>query len=1136
MRILHIFAYFAECVFDKPSILKSRAKIGSLESMCEDIAETKPADSRRLIRAGIDDTEKAQKILAGLQKNGICEEHISYIVDCLEYACDPVSALTFIGELFEKMQCANSAEKISDENNLGETCPVETADEPQTLKRLICVTGASERIGRMLISRPSYIKCLSEEGYKTCEWDFETRKKRFFALLKTKETAYEDEESGTFRVSTLEFAEAVETLRSEYFRQLIPICALDVTSSDPVSIQPKISEKLSDLASATLAAALTIACAATEKSESCKFAIIGMGKLGARELNYISDVDLIYVVQSAEKPENTAAAASSAGADASNVANTAARVRTSDSVRTIEIGTKIGSCLHKICQSAIAGINTPPLWEIDEALRPEGKAGPLVRTVESHRHYYEKWAENWEFQALLKARFIAGNEHIGSEYIKVTRKFVWTAAERPDFVLDCRNMRKRVEDNIPKAHKEREIKLGKGGLRDVEFAVQMLQLVHGRTDEKIRTSSTLESLKRLAEGGYVSREQAERLGFDYSFERVLEHRQQLWNLQRTHLFPESKTAGKISPNIPENPQLRRLARAFNARSDTLVEFYDSVRREIRQLHTDIYYRPMLGSISKMDAQTVSLSPEILEERFKSIGFMDSKAAIRHVQTLTRGIGRAAKINRIIMPSFLQMISRGQNPDMALLTLVRLEENFKDGSRYLGFLRDSPCAARRLANVISNSRYLGEALVKSVESVMWLGSDELLKPGELKTLRNRCRANAVRFAGKPKEFATSIRSMRRQEIERIGLAWMSKAIECRQALEGMTNVYDAALEAALEWSVNECMKDGQACVHSDSSAASASHVSAASADFSASSASSEADPSAEPPALISVIAMGRYGGREINFCSDADAIIVYRPNKGADDRKAALFAKNVVEKMREILMSPVTKEAKIELDLDLRPEGKSGPLARSLKSCAQYYENWSQTWEKQALLRARFAAGDEQTAEEFFEKIANPLRYSQKPLTQTQIGEIRKLKVRMESERLPRGVQKSRHMKLGKGGLSDVEWTVQLLQLLHAHECEDLKTTSTIYALEVLEKHGYVSSEDAQTLRCAWSLTTSARNANYLWSGRVSQSDIIPDNNADLGGIASCMHRPAHSGQEFADELMSAMRHCRKTTERLFYGN
>ena len=143
---------------------------------------------------------------------------------------------------------------------------------------------------------------------------------------------------------------------------------------------------------------------------------------------------------------------------------------------------------------------------------------------------------------------------------------------------------------------------------------------------------------------------------------------------------------------------------------------------------------------------------------------------------------------------------------------------------------------------------------------------------------------------------------------------------------------------------------------------------------------------------------------------------------------------------------------------------------------------------------------------------------------------------MESERLPRGVQKSRHMKLGKGGLSDVEWTVQLLQLLHAHECEDLKTTSTIYALEALEKHGYVSSEDAQTLRCAWSLTTSARNANYLWSGRVSQSDIIPDNNADLGGIASCMHRPAHSGQEFADELMSAMRHCRKTTERLFYGN
>ena len=224
------------------------------------------------------------------------------------------------------------------------------------------------------------------------------------------------------------------------------------------------------------------------------------------------------------------------------------------------------------------------------------------------------------------------------------------------------------------------------------------------------------------------------------------------------------------------------------------------------------------------------------------------------------------------------------------------------------------------------------------------------------------------------------------------------------------------------------------------------------------------------------------------------------------------------------------------------------------------------WEHQALLRARYAAGDRELAERFLEKVADPLRYPVQAPGEDDLAQIRTLKARMESERLPRGIRRDRHLKLGKGGLSDVEWTVQLLQLQHAHQCEDtqalpdrklqpggtgasaglkshedsstasLRTTSTIQALNILENSGVLSHEDAAVLRSTWQVCTDARNAHYLWSGRANQADIIPDDSFSLGGVAACMGRSAHQGQEFANELLQKMRRCREVAERLFYAD
>ncbi len=311
-----------------------------------------------------------------------------------------------------------------------------------------------------------------------------------------------------------------------------------MVADDPIDIQPTISRELYALTDATLEAALAIARHEVQGSSMVRFAIIGMGKLGAGELNYVSDVDLIYVVEPA-----LIYVVEPAQDDVGNTVLT-------------RVGTKMATMMQRVCQSVIAGVAEPALWQIDGALRPEGKDGPLVRRLESHRAYYEQWAQNWEFQALLKARAVAGDVALGQEYMDMASSFVWTAASRENFVNDCQRMRERVENLIPANLKDREIKLGRGGLRDVEFTVQMLQLVHGRTDPALRTRSTLNALQALSEGGYVSRVQARQLSWDYRFERVLEHRQQMWQLKRTHLFPVTRPSTAVELGLPVRTRAR----------------------------------------------------------------------------------------------------------------------------------------------------------------------------------------------------------------------------------------------------------------------------------------------------------------------------------------------------------------------------------------------------------------------------------------------------------------------------------------------------------------------------------------------------------------------------------------------------
>jgi glutamate-ammonia-ligase adenylyltransferase len=286
-----------------------------------------------------------------------------------------------------------------------------------------------------------------------------------------------------------------------------------------------------------------------------------------------------------------------------------------------------------------------------------------------------------------------------------------------------------------------------------------------------------------------------------------------------------------------------------------------------------------------------------------------------------------------------------------------------------------------------------------------------------------------------------------------------------------------------------------------------------------------------PVRVAVLAMGRLGGGEQSWGSDADVLFVHQPLPGVSDAQAAACAHDVAHELRRLLALPAP-DPPLLVDADLRPEGKQGPLSRSLASYAAYYSRWSLVWEAQALLRAAPLAGDEQLTEEFLALVA-PVRWPRGGLTDEQVVEVRRIKARVESERMPRGVDPRLALKLGRGGLADVEWTVQLLQLQHAHAVPALRTTSTLGALHGAVSAGLVGQDDAQVLEHAWTLAARTRDALVLVRGRPAQA--LPSSGTDLDAVARLLGHPPGAQGQFLDEYRRATRHSRSVVERLFYG-
>jgi glutamate-ammonia-ligase adenylyltransferase len=919
-------------------------------------------------------------------------------------------------------------------------------EDEGTAMRLLSVLGMSAALGDHLVRHP-------EQWHELRDPTLGSTRPPAFAVRAGLMKVVGADPMADCPTATVPYAEAADVLRVEYRRVLLRLASRDLAHHVGMD---DVAAELAELAGGTLDAALAVARAKVPDSSTCRLAVIAMGKCGGHELNYVSDVDVIFVAEAADGADEVAA---------------------------LRTATQLASTLMQLCGDQTA---EGTIWPVDANLRPEGKNGPLVRTLASHRGYYERWAKTWEFQALLKARPVAGDLALGYAYVELIGPMVWEAASREGFVEDVQSMRRRVLDHIPAHEAERQLKLGSGGLRDVEFAVQLLQMVHGRTDESVRPPTTLSALSKLTAGGYVGRDDGQSLHDAYAFLRTFEHRIQLYQLRRTHVVPEDEAS------------LRRLGRSLGYFKNPEVELdktWRHHRREARRLHEKLFYRPLLAAVARIPGDEARLTTDAAEQRLAALGYLHPEAALRHLEALTSGVSRTASIQRALLPALLSWFADAPDPDAGLFGFRRISDALGSSPWYLTMLRDEGETAQRLAQILATSRFTTDLLEREPEGVKILGGEGALKAHSRSSIQTEMLANVSRRTT-PEEAVRSVRGIRRRELLRISAADLCVPFGVAEVGYAITDLTDATLEAALAVAVHTV----------------------------------EAERKVSLPTRMAIIAMGRYGGYEMGYGSDADVMFVHAPHEGADPQQASSMASAVANELRRLLSAPGSDPA-LEVDADLRPEGKQGALVRTLDAYAAYYAKWSAVWEAQALLRAEPVVGDVALKEQFRELI-DPLRYPEEGLSENDLVEIRRIKARVEDERMPRGADPSTHFKLGRGGLADVEWTIQVLQLQHAAGFPALRTTKTLEALEAAVTHGLLTDDDAEILCEAWLLASRARNATVLVRGKAS--DQLPADPRERAAVARVLGYGPGETTEMVNDYQRSTRRAADVVDRVFW--
>jgi len=764
------------------------------------------------------------------------------------------------------------------------------------------------------------------------------------------------------------------------------------------------------------------------------FTIIAMGKWGARELNYSSDIDLLFVHDGSGGDEAMSRAAA------------------------LALGAAVVGTL------SARGTDGPGLL-VDADLRPEGSIGPLSRSLDSYAQYYAKWGEPWELQALLKTRPVAGDGSLGERFVSMVETVIW---EQGLDVESLRSIRK-LKEQAEMVARPSDIKRSRGGIRDVEFSVQLLQLVHGRLAPELRKPGTLEALQALCDLGFVGEEDRSRLDAAYRFWRDLEHRIQLWDLRQTH-------------EIPDDPERReQLGRALGMGTDParqLEQRIGEVRSVVRDVHERLYFRPILDAL--VGSPSARLGMEQAALRLEALGFSDVAAAKIALEDLTTGLSRRSQAMHQVLPLMLDWLSLTPNPDLGLRQLRTVLANTPDHAALVPLLQVIPLAGERLCRLLGTGRLIGDLIDRIPEFVPRLADERLLAEVRDREEESNRLLGLLDSRPDPDAKVGTIRRMARRRKLRTAARDILDLADTATTLRSLTDSADVAVRGAL-------------------------HV------------VTSGDPSG-----ICVVAMGKWGGGELSYGSDLDLMYVIAEESGRDD------AFRVATELSRVLSETSRHGEAYRLDAELRPEGRKGPMARSLESYRRYYEEWAEPWEILALVKGRVAAGDPVLGDQWSGMAGTFLWRESLPADFQR--SIRDIKARVEKERIPSGEDPDYHLKLGRGSISDIEFVTQLLQLRHGGAIPALRVPGTLDALQVLVGQGLLETDEGSALSESYLFCTRARLRLHLQMGRAV--DSLPTTPDELRSLAASLGFDRAS--ELRDEYRRVTRRARRIFETRFY--
>jgi glutamate-ammonia-ligase adenylyltransferase len=771
-------------------------------------------------------------------------------------------------------------------------------------------------------------------------------------------------------------------------------------------------------------------------------AVIGMGKLGGGELNYASDIDLLLV--SNDRPP-------------------------ADPRLFLDLARSV--------------------WRIDLDLRPEGRAGPLVRSLESYLAYWDRWADTWEFQALLKARSVAGAPELRARFEEEASARVWGRPFGADELQRVRMLKARAEQAVSRRGlTDLELKRGKGGIRDIEFAIQLLQLVHGRADSSLRSPATLPAIAALGQGGYIAPEDAAALDDAYRFLRTVEHRLQLFEGEQVHTLP----AGEA----PRTRLARVLGYRDTASATALTQFDGDLRQRqatVRWIHERLFFRPLLEAFTAAPSETATaaetgmaamaggpgLTADAISDRLRAFGFADADRTLQAVRELTRGLSRSSRLMGQILPMLLDWLSHSPDPDLGLLGLRTLANEPHCRDQLTALCRESPEAARQLCQLLGTGPRFAREFQRHPDLLAGLATGETVAGRTEHDLETQA-SQSLAWRDGIDEVAAGLRLFARAEGLRIAARDVLGLADVAETGHDLTDLAETVVRAALRV--------------------------------------------VDPALPFAVAGMGRLGGREMAYHSDLDLLFVYDAPADMPPADAAAAAESVAIELVRLIGGSTPATGVYRVDTALRPEGRQGPQARSLDAYRAYYERWAQVWERQALLRGRIIAGDEALGRRFAE-VATEFVWD-RPLTVSDIREIRRTKARIERERVPPSEDPAFHLKLGPGSLSDIEWTAQLLQLQHG-----VRESGTIAALDALATATVLAESDRDILVEAYRFCERTRNRLSLV--RDGATDALPTTGPHLSVLARSL---STTGSGLRDEYRRRTRRARRVVERLFYGD